>query len=148
MLFCMGLSSHAQLLGGVGVTPDKDGDSTQALVLSYLRGGLDLEGAYVNKRVIDRNRFNLGPAGRSVPGYAYLSVRYRWQWTWGRFEPYLATGGMLVSKKSTLTSTHFQFSHAIGARVGRWELSWRHFSNADLGDQNEGDDMLLLQYRF
>ena len=63
-------------------------------------------------------------------------------------EPFLSTGGMLISRTSTLSSTHFQFSNGLGARFGAWEVSWRHFSNGGLGEQNEGDDFLLFQYRF
>ncbi len=144
-------SSHAsenQRLSCVGVKPDTDGDSTQALVVTYLRGGLDVEVGYIDDRIIDRNRYGLGDEGRPVDAYGYLSLRYRWRWTWGRTHPYIATGIMYVTETNTLTSTRFLFSHGIGVVLGRWELSWRHFSNADLGDQNEGDDLLLLQYRF
>lgn len=146
--YWLSASAHAEWRAGFGLTPDKDGDSTQALVVTYIKGHLDLEAGYVNKRVIDRNRFNLGPAGRRVPGYGYLSVRYRWQWSWGKFEPFFATGGLVASQTSTLSSSHFQFSHALGVRRGQWEVSWRHFSNADLAEQNEGDDILVLQYHF
>ena len=139
---------HAQWLAGLGITPERDGDSTGAFVLTYLHKGLDVEAGYKNKHTIDRNQFNLGPQGRTVPGYGFLAVRYRWQWRWGSVEPFFATGGMLVSRTNTLTSTHFQFSNGIGVRMGNWEVSWRHFSNAGLGEQNEGDDFLLFQYQF
>ena len=62
---------------------------------------------------------------------------------------YFGLGAGLVSDKSDVLSSTFQFTQAIGWRFSpNWQLEVRHISNAGIEGRNIGENLLTLSYRF
>lgn len=62
---------------------------------------------------------------------------------------YFGMGFGLVSDKSEVLSSTYQFTQAIGWRMSRnWQLEVRHISNAGFEGRNIGENLLTLSYRF
>lgn len=129
LLLCAAHTSvAAEILAGGGSTLSSRDDASVSLNITYLtKRRFVIEAAYLDDRIIDRNRFKLGPEGRRVDPYYYLAFRYRWQRQSGRFLPFFGTGIMATSAENTLFSSRLLFSHAAGVRVANLEVSYGIF---------------------
>lgn len=66
---------------------------------------------------------------------------------WGCLE--LGIGGAWFANTSRALGTNANFSLELACEVSpRFDVSWRHFSNAGTGTPNMGQDILLVRYNF
>jgi len=116
----------------------------QTVLINYITPSCPYEGAPRYSCTADVTR-RYG----SVDSYGYLSVQRRFEFRRGApLRPLAGLGLVAQSDMNPYVSTPVNLSLSLGLAVGeRLSVEWRHFSNADTGGENLGQDCVLLRWQ-